>query len=190
MLATMLEAVPRMRLDLTDRRKFLRFLQLQYGVMVASGQLLRVALQQAYRYDTFVRKYYERHEVEERDHGEWARMDLLAAGGDPQIVDLELAALVGTQYYLIYHVDPVMLLGYMAALEIRRTPLEVVEALEETYGHALCRMLRLHAVEDEAHGRDLEAVVEALPTASKPGVYLNMMGTAKFMNDYLTRRVA
>jgi hypothetical protein len=71
--------------------------------------------------------------------------------------------LIGTQYYLIKHVHPVCLLGYMAIQEADPTSIEVVEKLEAAYGQELFRFIRLHATRDLEHGKDLQAVLDRVP---------------------------
>jgi hypothetical protein len=86
----------------------------------------------------------------ESNHAEWLKQDILRLGGTPSRCDCDAASIAGAQYYHIFHRDPRMLLGYMAALECNPAPLETVDALEELFGALPC--LRHHAIHDIEHG--------------------------------------
>jgi hypothetical protein len=61
-------------------------------------------------------------------------------------------------YYLIRHVHPVALMGYMLAMESRQISEEYVEAVEAAHGKNAARTLRIHAEQDPGHMDELRSV--------------------------------
>jgi hypothetical protein len=109
-------------------------------------------------------KYYKSHADEERDHASWFREDLESVDQAPAELPNQLAmAMAGSQYYLLKHVHPAALLGYMAVLEGDPTPVEVVEAMERAHGKQLLRCVRFHAVNDLEHRKELFEVIDETP---------------------------
>jgi hypothetical protein len=117
-------------------------------------------------------EYLERHIVEEM-HGDepgGATLDDLAALGvdtaalraDPP--SPKIAALVGAQYFWIYHFHPVAILGYLE-LEAYHPYRPTVELLIERTGlpRAGFRQLLLHAKLDVVHARELHRLLDSLP---------------------------
>jgi len=117
-------------------------------------------------------EYLERHIPEEMhsdDPGGATLDDLVALGIDPVTLRHrpprpEIAALIGAQYYWIFHRDPVAVLGFLA-LESFHPHEPTVELLIERTGlpRAGFRQLLLHAKLDVAHARDLHRVIDMLP---------------------------
>jgi hypothetical protein len=116
--------------------------------------------------------YLERHIVEEM-HGEepgGATLDDLAALGVDTVAlraespSPKIAALVGAQYFWIYHFHPVAILGYLE-LEAYHPYRPTVELLIERTGlpRAGFRQLLLHAKLDVAHARELHRLLDSLP---------------------------
>jgi hypothetical protein len=135
-------------------------LQFLHDAMVGSEQLLRDAAAEA---DGALADYFYEHLEEERDHVEWLREDL-AAGGIPLGPPDPLAmAMVGTQYYLLKHLHPAALLGYLAVTEGDPTPLDTVEQLEAVHGAPLLRCIRYHATADLRHREELFRVIAEVP---------------------------
>jgi hypothetical protein len=110
-------------------------------------------------------EYYRSHLEEERDHVKWVREDLESVGVNvpAELPNRSATAMAGSQYYLLKHAHPAALLGYMAVLEGDPTPVEVVEALEHAYGKQLLRCVRIHAVKDLEHRKELFAVIDDTP---------------------------
>jgi hypothetical protein len=117
-------------------------------------------------------EYLERHIVEEM-HGEepgGATLDDLAALGVDTVAlraespSPKIAALVGAQYFWIYHFHPVAILGYLE-LEAYHPYRPTVELLIERTGlpRAGFRQLLLHAKLDVAHARELHRLLDSLP---------------------------
>jgi hypothetical protein len=139
-----------------------------HDAVVASEQLLIEAAQwsdQLSRTPFQIRlsEYYRSHLEEERDHLKWLRQDLESAGvaiGTPNPVAM---AMVGTQYYLLKHIHPCTLLGYMAIVEGDPVPLEAVDLLERTHGKDLLRFVRFHAVKDLEHRIELFELIDQTP---------------------------
>lgn len=138
-----------------------------YHTIVASENLLRVAISQAS--GTSLKQYFEKHLEEERDHAKWLAEDL-------KCVDVEVAQTVaplvavqmaGSMYYLIFHIHPAALLGYMWVLE--SWPMDKARFAEraKAYPSALLRTLNHHIDHDPAHLNDLLAVIESVPEQRK-----------------------
>src|SRR5258708_26977112 len=141
--------------DVSNRTAVIENLKFLYWCCVAREDLLREG------FDTpcgpGLAEYYRSHLEEERGEISILEEDLKAAGveGTLKIPNHIAMAMIGTQYYLIKHVHPVSLLGYMAVEEAAPTPIEVIEALESTHGKDLFRFLRLHAIKDQQHTKEL-----------------------------------
>jgi hypothetical protein len=146
-----------------------------YGVILASESLLAKAVCQT---TGPVWDYYVKHFDEERNHVTWLAADLHTVGVIPPLVHWRAARLAGTQFYLIEHVSPVALLGYMAALECRPMALVDVERLEDWHGKPLLRTLRYHAEHDTQHGPEILALIETLSGQDRDLVLNNAAHTA------------
>ena len=116
--------------------------------------------------------YLERH-IPEEMHGDepggGTLDDLVALGVDPVRLREEppapkVAALIGAQYYWIFHQHPVALLGFLE-LEAYHPHGPTVERLIETTGlpREGFRQLILHSKLDVVHARDLHRLLDALP---------------------------
>jgi hypothetical protein len=135
-------------------------LQFLHDAMVGSEQLLRDAAAEA---DGALADYYWEHLEEERDHVEWLREDLATGGVTLGPPDPLAMAMVGTQYYMLKHLHPASLLGYLAMTEGDPVAIETVEQLEQAYGVPLLRCIRYHATADLEHREVLFRVIEAMP---------------------------
>jgi hypothetical protein len=117
-------------------------------------------------------EYLERHIPEEthsEEPGGAARDDLRALGIDADTLlaqrpSAKMAALIGSQYFWIYHYHPVAILGFLE-LEAYHPQAATVERLIEKTGYPRegFRQLVLHAKLDAVHGRDLHRVLDSLP---------------------------
>jgi len=145
--------------DLTEKFPLLMNLVFLYHAMKASANLLRVAGEQ----ETNLKGYFQKHLLEEQDHDKWLAEDLLTAGVDvTETVTPRVAVeMVGSIYYLIYHIDPVAQLGYMAVMECLPKSEKYVEYLESLHGKDLLRTVRYHTEHDIAHGKDLREVLDS-----------------------------
>jgi hypothetical protein len=152
-----------------------RYLVLSHGIIRASVPLMAAARDRARALPddpvaAAVADYCDGHIDEELGHDDWLLEDLASLGVDPDDVrgrppSPTVAALVGAQYYWIHHVHPVGLLGYVLLLEGWPPTPETVDELRRRtgYGPAAFRTLRAHADLDPSHGRELDAVLDALP---------------------------
>lgn len=130
-----------------------------YHIIVASENLLIVAAQ---RSEGTLRAYLEHHLEEERDHAKWLEEDLHSVGVDirdtsaPKLV----MEMVGSVYYLIFHVSPVALLGYMWVLESYPFDEAQLRRLEQEYPASLLRTIKHHVKHDPRHLEDLQKIIE------------------------------
>jgi hypothetical protein len=116
--------------------------------------------------------YLEKH-IPEEMHGDEpggaALDDLEALGIDPvdlqaQLPPPKMAALLGAQYFWIFHYHPVAILGflYLEAYHPHRPTLELL--IERTgLPRDGFRQLLLHAKLDAVHARELDRVLDSLP---------------------------
>ena len=156
------------------REVFPEYLVLAHGVVRASVPLMETALAVARtRPDEVARLlagYLEQHIPEEVGHDEWLLGDLEFLGVPrervlSQVPSAAVAALVGSQYYWIHHVDPVGLLGYVALLEGYPPVHADVDRVRTAtgFGEAAFRTLLLHAELDQGHRDELDELLDALP---------------------------
>lgn len=138
-----------------------------YHIMVASEDLLRAAIGKTH--DERLRKYFENHLEEERDHAKWLAHDLKSVQVDVDKIEPPLLAIqmAGSIYYLIFHVHPAALLGYMRVLE--SWPMDKARLVEvgKQYPTDLLRTVRYHIEHDPDHLKDLTTVIESLPEQRK-----------------------
>jgi hypothetical protein len=140
----------------------------------ASVPLMRVAAERSRELNDAVAqaiaKYFAKHIREEMHHDDWLLEDLAVLGYDPAELLKQppsgwVAAMVGSQYYWIYHYHPVALLGYIAVMEGYPPTEEQVDDLVARTGYpreAFRTMLR-HAKLDPHHRDDLDRLLDTLP---------------------------
>jgi hypothetical protein len=150
--------------DLSSRSAMLGNLTFLYHVMKGSENLLKIAVQCSID-DAFLHTYFIEHLEEERGHEAWLADDLASAGIDVRTSVIPRLAVeaVGSQYYLIQHVDPACLLGYMSTLECFPISLDAISELEKLHGTEVLRTIRYHALHDIDHGSDLLKIIDLLP---------------------------
>lgn len=115
---------------------------------------------------TSVQKYLGRHTDEEAGHDGWLLDDLAALGVAAGTVlerlpNRGVLAMTGSQYYLIKHVHPLTILGYIYALESQPWSRLAVMALHENHDipvQALSTLLG-HAEDDPQHADDLRRLL-------------------------------
>jgi len=115
-------------------------------------------------------EYLEDHIPEELHHDEWLLDDLETLGIARSAVLVRppsptVAALVGAQYYWIFHYHPVALLGYIEVLEGYPPLRGEIEDLIGRTGHSrqAFRTLINHAGLDPEHADELNGVLDHLP---------------------------
>lgn len=152
-----------------------------YQVIIASEHLLGEAifLMEGRRgWEADMRAFFEKHLEDERHHAEWLREDL---GEHPIVQHFGAAQVAGMAYYLVRHVHPVALLGYMLALESQPIPMAYVEAVERKHGVAAARTLRIHAEQDPGHTDELLTALAHVPPEWLPLVENTRTQTRKLI---------
>lgn len=160
------------------------------GILRATIPLLQSARREALARDgpawRTLASYLETHIEEEAGEDEWLLQDLEALGVDRSTVlehvpSPKVARLVGAQYYWVLHVDPVSVLGYLAALERDPPSLEFIDELIQRTGfdRAAFRTLIAHAERDPDHAVELDDLLDhiELTTAQWELVSLSAMNT-------------
>lgn len=138
-------------------------------LMEAAVATLRGSAEQGTLVDGLI-EYLEGLIVGETGHDAWALEDLETMGRDRHSVLARqppetVAALVGSQYYWIFHHHPVSLLGYIAVMEGDPAPLEAVERIIEQTNlprDAFRNYLR-HALIEPEHNDDMDRILDTLP---------------------------
>jgi hypothetical protein len=164
----------------------LAFLVLLQQIMRASVPLMECAADrcdQLRQTDTLapsLERYYRHHAEEEVNHDKWALEDLQSCGCDPQEVlaltpSVEVAGLVGAQYYWAQHHHPLMLLGYIAVVEAFPPADEAIDQIRDRSGlpEAAFRTLRIHGQLDPTHSAEIDEAFDALPLGQRQ---LEMVG--------------
>lgn len=160
------------------REVYPRFLATAYHVGRRMVPLMETALERAHDLaaDDPVAEglaaYLERHipeEIHADEPGGAVLDDLEALGVDTselrtQLPPPKVAALVGAQYYWIFHYHPVAILGFLE-LEAFHSHTPTLERLIERTGlpRSGFGQLLLHAKLDVAHARELHRVLDSLP---------------------------
>ena len=121
-----------------------------------------------------VADYLSTHIPEEMHHDDWLLRDLEVLGSDRDVILARIpspavARLVGSQYYWIFHIHPVALLGYIAALEGYPPSRSLIDDLIARTGHArkAFRTLSAHSGLDPGHRDALDAVLDKLPLTAE-----------------------
>ena len=121
-----------------------------------------------------LRKYDKKHIREEMHHDEWILNDLESIGVPRReslvrMPSQEVAELVGSQYYWIYHWHPVCLLGYISFLEGNPPKKELIYRLQKITGYpeTAFRTLVKHSDLDGHHRDEFDELLEVLPLTTK-----------------------
>jgi len=134
-----------------------------------------------------VAEYLDVHIVEETNHDEWLLDDLEVLGVPrstalARVPSATVAALVGSQYYWLFHYHPVALLGYLAFMEGFPPKRELISDLivRTGYPQAAFRTFELHGELDPAHQEELDRTIDELPLTREQEKALGMsaMNTA------------
>jgi RimJ/RimL family protein N-acetyltransferase len=136
--------------------------------------------------------YLEQHIPEEQDHDEWLLDDLQLLGRARSEVLVRLpsptvAALVGSQYYWIFHYHPVALLGYIAVLEGYPPSTAMIDELVAGTGYPreAFRTMLAHAELDPGHAEELDELLDELPLTREQSaaIGLNAMSTTRVLTE-------
>jgi hypothetical protein len=149
------------------------YLVAYHGILRATIPLLQTARQAALaREDPASRtlaSYLETHIEEEAGEDEWLLQDLEVLGvarsaALGHIPSPNVARLVGAQYYWVLHLDPVAILGYLAALERDPPTREFIDDLIRRTGHdaAAFRTLIAHSERDPGHAEELDELLDGI----------------------------
>jgi len=137
-------------------------------------------------------EYFEHHAAEEVGHDEWLLEDIAALGVSRDEVLCRLpspavAALVGSQYYWMFHHHPIAYLGYTAVLE-GPASVEYLESAIKRTGlpeKAFSTLLH-HARLDAGHESDLDVMLDRLPLGRE---HESILGVSAFSTVALMARV-
>jgi len=136
--------------------------------------------------------YLERHIAEEMHHDEWLLEDMELFGFSrdavwKRIPPVDVASLIGAQFYWIQFVHPVAILGYIAVLEGDPTPETAVEEGVRRSGlpEAAFRTILIHSRLDPHHRDDFNAMLDDLPLTAEHSTLIGISAfhTACTMNS-------
>jgi hypothetical protein len=115
-------------------------------------------------------EYFVQQIPQETGHDDWLLEDLEALGHSQaeilaRMPPSTVAALVGAQYYWIFHHHPVALLGYILVVESEPPSVELVErtVVETGLPREAFRSFFRHAVLEPAHNDALDRLLDSLP---------------------------
>jgi hypothetical protein len=142
------------------------------GLMSAAARQLSLDSHDPLR--AALRSYLEAHIPEETGHDEWLVESLEALGvGRSEVLTRmpppSIAAMVGAQYYWIFHHHPLALLGYIKVVESEPSTVAEVNAVAKRLGlpkEAFAFHLR-HARLEPRHNRELNLLLDSLPLAEE-----------------------
>jgi hypothetical protein len=141
-----------------------------------------------------VAEYLDVHIVEETNHDEWLLDDLEVLGVPrstalARLPSATVAALVGSQYFWLFHHHPIALLGYFAFMEGFPPKLQLISDLIERTGfpEAAFRTLKLHGELDPGHQENLDRTIDGLPLTPQHETALGVsaMNTALLVTESL-----
>ena len=150
---------------------YVDYLVAYHGILRATIPLLQTARREALAREGAAQRtlasYLETHIQEETGEDEWVLQDLEVLGVErstalTHVPSPNVAHLVGAQYYWVLHVDPIAVLGYLAALERDPPSLEFIDELVRRTGHdrAAFRTLIAHAERDPEHADELDELLD------------------------------
>jgi hypothetical protein len=126
-------------------------------------------------------RYFEEHVDEELHHDETLLDDLEALGitrGSvaERMPSPAVAALVGSQYYWIFHFHPVAFLGFVALMEGYPPTPELIETLiaRTGYPREAFRTYVEHAKLDPEHREHLDRTIDSLPLGERHEIALGV----------------
>ncbi len=133
--------------------------------------------------------YLSQHIKEEMHHDEWLLDDLEVIGVQraqvlARMPSPSVAAMVGTQYYWIFHHHPVAILGYIGVMEGYPPTREFVEDLKKRTGfpETAFRTIAKHGYLDPYHRDDLDKAVDELALENQHQV---LIGTSAMQSVHL-----
>jgi hypothetical protein len=139
--------------------------------------------------------YLERHIVEESGHDEWILDDAEVLGIQRRAVLERIPKrtalqLVGSQYYWIYHYNPVAMLGYIAVMEGTPPETEFIEdvARRNKLPMEAFSSFLFHAKIDPRHRADLDSLLDILPLSNEQLglIGLSAVQTIQYLAEVLT----
>lgn len=154
-------------LNMRRREEVIKNLVFLYHACTASEGLLLDAAQATLDCEG-LRAYYSAHLEEEKGELAVLKEDLAFGGIEPGMPNKHVMAMIGSQYYMLKHVHGCCLLGYLAVQEADPTPIKTVELLEDLYEKNLFRFLRMHAIKDLEHCKEIEHLIDSLPERFRP----------------------
>jgi hypothetical protein len=180
-LSIVIESMP--RLPLTEKKYYRAMLTLQEQVMRASEDLLQIS--------AATHPYLRRHVEEERGHHRWIVEDLLhldvIAKEQPQILDV--AQMVGMQYYHLICGNPFAFFGYLAFLEGYPAAPATVGAIRAAFPEST-RTVEYHARHDVEHRKELVKVLNSLDPKHHDAIVDNAIASAELYRTALWRIIA
>jgi hypothetical protein len=176
---------------------FPEFLAMNYSISQASVPLMEAAITAARARSksdavaACLAEYLSRHIPEEVHHDDWLLNDLEVLGLEREQIRQRIAsptsaALVGVQYYWIFHAHPVSLLGYLAVLEGEppsRVFLREIITRTRLPENAFTTYMR-HSDLDRQHRDDLYDALDRMPLNAQ---HTALLGVSAIQTVHLLR---
>lgn len=154
-------------------RRYAEYLLLQHGIVRASVPLMQFALDRCNdQGDASLASFLQEHIREELNHDVWLEEDFYTFNEktfDKYSVPASIARLVGSQYYLIAHVDKVALLGYILVLEDNPpSARSIASAIHNSrLPNMAFRTVLHHAEVDTTHVKELKELIDVLALSKR-----------------------
>ena len=163
-----ISSIPHRKRHVSNPREHYRdYLIWSHSITRASIPLMECSYYTSLHIPSVIKEFYRSQIEEEKGHDENIISDLESIGITRQEVlsykpSQQVAEVVGSQYYWIFHFDPVILLGYIAAVDSPPTTIETINELQRLTGYPSIafRTLRQHAGLDIKHSQTLNYVLD------------------------------
>ncbi len=162
-----------------NRDDLIRILSFLYGTMKASVPLLDLAFEKA---SGGLAEYFRHHREEEAGHDDMLRDDLHRLGVENIVIPHSATQCAGSQYYLIHHEGPELLLGYIRVLESSGIDPKEVDRLSTLHGTELT-CLKHHAMHDPEHLQDIERMIVSMPDKTRDRIAWNEANTRYMLEN-------
>ncbi len=147
-----------------------------------STRLLNLAASRIPHENARIYNRFNKHVAEENNHDFDVKKDIKNLGFDfERFCELPQTRMFWeTQYYKIEHLNPLVLMGYILALEAAAVDIcpFIQNRVEPLYGRESSRFIRVHAEDDPDHLDKAIEVIESLEGETKKLVYQNLEQSA------------
>jgi hypothetical protein len=172
-----------------NKEAYVDFISNVYDFLKHACRLLASAASRCnIEYDIFFHRFID-HASEEKNHEKLVLNDLKALGTPLQQYDMSVPPIWQTQFYMIEHVSPLSLFGYILFLEnlslYESIGPHVYKRCLEVYGKKATSYLRVHVEEDPSHVDKLFDIIDKLPQGEHQNVVDSLLITSSLYRNFL-----